>query len=424
MPPPSRSEDVREYAVPLGTTAPTVPFDRSELDLAPLAQSAVVGLGEATHGTREFFRLKDRVIRALVERCGFRTIAIEAPVAGTMPADPYVFDGRGTAEGSLAEMNRWQWGTEAIRDLLEWVRSFNEGRPPTDRVRVRGIDLSTPSATAERLQSVLRKFDPHLAESDAMTALTSLEVSADGASRRRRLDDALTRCAAIAGRLTEGGPPDDDPGSVESWRTARHLCRVVERNCEWHRVRHEHDGPHPAGMATRDRLMAENVAWAAERDRGEGVVVWAHNSHVQRGTFDDGQDWTDEEAMGEHLRRGFGDRYVPLGFDFGRGSFRALGGEGSDVDGVGTFTAKGPIDGSATEPFDAMAVSPSFLELASASDDANLEPWFARPQAIRRIGSVYSPSAPSEERYQRTILPESFDGVVYVRESTPSVPLA
>lgn len=100
MPSTSRSEDIREYAVPLETTAPAVPFDCSELDLAPLAQSAVVGLGEATHGTREFFHLKDRVIRALVERGGFRTIAIEAPVAATMTADGYVFDGRGTAEGA------------------------------------------------------------------------------------------------------------------------------------------------------------------------------------------------------------------------------------------------------------------------------------------------------------------------------------
>ncbi len=410
-----------EHATALSSTDPGA--DRA--DLAPLADrldgADVVGLGEATHGTREFFRLKCRVIRLLVEQRGFRTVAFEADVAAMLAADRHVRHGERDPKTALAGLRKWQWQTEAVADLLGWLREFNEGRPPGDRVRVRGIDLSDPSAPAGPLGEHLQRADVIPVPNDLDSLAASEGPPADDALRDRYLARSQAAATAVGKRLDANREAFVDATSAAEWERTRHLCRVVVRNCEWHRVRHEQDGPHEAGMAERDRLLAENVAWCLERDPGEGVAVWAHDGHVQRGTFDDGRPWTDAETMGEHLDREFGDRYRPLGFDFGRGSFRAI--SATDPDGEPrTFAVGDPLDGSATTYFDALD-SPRFLDLASAGNDARLAGWFDGHPGVRYVGSVYDPDVDPGDYYQRTDLPASYDGLFFVGESTPTRPL-
>jgi erythromycin esterase len=420
---------LREYVTELSTV---VPVDDAT-DLEPVddvvADAAVVGLGEATHGTRECFECKHRLVRYLVERRGFRTVAFEADVAAMHAANEYVQSGDGDPAAALGELDMWQWRTEAVRDLLAWLRAFNDGRPPNDRVRVRGIDLSDPHAPATRLRATLQSLDVVDADAEELVALTARGVPDDDADRREWLD-AVERAArslrdAIDDRTTTGDDRTIREG-VDAERcnlsTARHLCRVVVQNCEWARVRHEHDGPHPAGMAARDRLMAENVANLVEREVSNGVAVWAHNGHVQRGTFDDGEPWTDESTLGDHLDRRFGRRYVPIGFDAARGRFRAVERDTASGD-PSTFSLDDPVDGSVTERLDELTAGPSFLDVAAAATDDELDAWLRQPKQVRYVGTVYAPNAPAAESYQRTPVAASYDGLVFVDQSTPTRPL-
>jgi erythromycin esterase len=430
-----------DHAVPLSATTPASGKDALADDDSPsgaarladrLADATVAGLGEATHGTRECFRLKRRLIRSLVGHHGFRTVAFEAGVSATLPADEYVRRGTDdggrwgadTPEAALAELDKWMWQTEAVRELLLWLRSFNEDRPPEDRVRVRGIDLGDPSEPASGLKSYFEAVDPEYAErADELAALADFEVpEADDASDRR-LAEAEQIANAVADRLDQRREAYVSASSDDEWRVARRLCRVVEQACEWHRVRHRREGPHAEGMAERDRLMAENALYWAERDPGEGVAVWAHNSHVQRGTFDDGQVWTDATTMGERLDRSLGDSYRALCFDFARGSFRAVSaGGGSGGTGPQVFSVGDPPGDTATAHLDALDAAPCFLDVASAADDPRLEAWFDRPRCLRWVGTVYDPDDPADH-YLRTDLPASFDYLLFVGKSTPTRPL-
>lgn len=421
-----------EHTTPLATLDPAADRD----DLAPVVEhlrgADAVGLGEATHGTREFVRLKHRLVRALVERLGFRTVALEADSAATLAVDDYVRRGVGDPESALASLTIWPWKVEGMAALVRWLRAFNEARPPDDRVRVRGISPADPGAAAERLLSSLRGVDPALVEAvgGELQRLAAEERPDDDGARRERVatglrvaDDVLTRLdehreAHVAARSSAA------VGSGVKYDRARHLCRAVEHGCEWYRTRYDHGGPHPEGMAERDRLMAETVVRCRERDPGAGVAVWAHNGHVERGTFDDGTAWAGVETMGHHLARTFGDRYRPLGFDVGRGRFRAV----ADVDDPDervprTFPAGDPLDGTATAHFDALGSAPRFVDLAAAGDDPTLAAWFDGERRIRHVGSVYDPDATPDANYLRTDLREAFDGLLFVEAGTPTVPL-
>lgn len=130
-------------AHPLRTSEPTGPMT----DLRPFGRmvddATIVGVGEATHGSHEFFALKDRVLRYLVKEKGFRTFALEAPWSTGLKLDHYVQTGQGDPRAIMrAEFVRAYrfWNTEEYVDLVEWMRAWNQ-RHPGDRVRFVGADL-------------------------------------------------------------------------------------------------------------------------------------------------------------------------------------------------------------------------------------------------------------------------------------------
>lgn len=414
---------LREHAVPL---EPGPPSDGATLP-APLASSLggarIVGLGEATHGTRECFEQKHRLIRWLVSEREFRTVAFEADAAAATALDAFVRGGNEfartppDADSALAGLDMWQWRTEAVRDLLDWLRAFNADRAPGEQVRVRGVDLSTPAAPATPLRRYFEAVDAGAVGSEPLRTIAEATVPDDADERERALAEVDSAAESLADRLDANR---EASSSADAWRTARHYCGVIEQACEWTRVRHEQPGPHPAGMATRDRFMAENALWALDRDPGAGVALWAHDGHVQRGTFDDGTLWADVPTMGERLARELGDGYRPIGFDFARGSFRAVG-RGSGE--VGTFSVGDPPDDSATAAFAAVGNAPYAFDLDAAAADDRLDRWLAADRRTRYVGSVFDPDGEGKSD-ARTDLPASFDWLLVLPESTPTVQVA
>lgn len=417
---------LRPHLTPLSSTDPGA----DPADLEPLAAelegAAVVGLGEATHGTREFLRLKHRLIRFLVGR-GVRTVAFEADFTAMLAVDEFVRGEGGSAAAALDDLTMWQWRTEAVRALLEWLRSFNEGRPASDRVRICGVDLGTADRPARRLQSMISGVETvEEAPTEALARILDLDVSGgvtdEGRTRDEYLDATTAAARSVRAHLDDHQAAYRTAFSDDEWHVAHRLPRVIEMTCEWHRVRHRHEGPHPDGMAERDRLMAENLAWWHGRDTGTAVILWAHNSHVKRGTFDDGQRWTDERTMGAHLDRQFGDRYRPFGFDVGRGSVRAIPGDEPDADEIRVYDFDEPPAGSATAELANLDEAPCFLDLRGVAGDSRLESWSGEPSRIRWVGSVYDPDAPHAGHTMETDLPRSFDGLFFVERSSPTRP--
>ncbi|ERH10706.1 MAG: erythromycin esterase related protein [halophilic archaeon J07HX64] len=167
----------------------------------------VVGLGEATHGTRECFLLKTGLVRELVEHHGIRTLAMEADVTETRALDAFVRQDVGGPTAALCELHKWMWQVESIRDLLVWLRSFNRTRPADDQVRVRGLDLSHPAAPVTPLRSYLETVDPEYAEqSNALSRLATFAgetVPEDAGAREDLLGRVERAVATVADRLDD-----------------------------------------------------------------------------------------------------------------------------------------------------------------------------------------------------------------------------
>jgi erythromycin esterase-like protein len=158
-PHPEPEELVRQIgrtAIPLHSVDPGNGFT----DLAPLDRIwqgvRVVALGEATHGTSEFFRMKHRLTEFLVARLGFRYFALELDARRAKPIDEYIQGERGN--NPVAGLG-WPWGTREMAAMVDWMRNYNASVPTAARVHFRGIDYQGERRDFRMAQNTLTLLD-------------------------------------------------------------------------------------------------------------------------------------------------------------------------------------------------------------------------------------------------------------------------
>jgi erythromycin esterase-like protein len=142
--------------------------EESFADLKPLKQVLrgvrIVGLGEGTHGTHEFFRLKHRLVQFLVKEAGFTLFAMELSYAASSAINEYVLYGKGDRDKVLARQGLWAWDTQEVSELIEWLRQYNSRVPMEKKVRFIGIDFNTNGQAIELVSNYLAKVAPERLE--------------------------------------------------------------------------------------------------------------------------------------------------------------------------------------------------------------------------------------------------------------------
>ncbi|WP_395842540.1 erythromycin esterase family protein [Archangium violaceum] len=153
----------------------------------------VVALGEATHGTREFFQLKHRMFEFLVTRMGFTVFAIEAPFTGAWAINDYVLTGQGEPAAALAGLRFWTWQTEEVLALIHWMRAYNTSPEHPRKLKFYGVDMQAVHQEAARVVlAYLARVDPEHAE-----ALRVLHRTG-GTGRQPRCDARRDRGATVS----------------------------------------------------------------------------------------------------------------------------------------------------------------------------------------------------------------------------------
>ena len=151
------TEWIRANAIRLSTTEAGHGFADMQA-LKPLIGNArIVSLGEATHGTREFFQLKHRMLEFLATEMGFTIFSIEANMPEAYRLNDYVLNGTGDPAELLRGMYFWTWNTEEVLEMIRWMRAFNaSGR---GRVQFTGFDMQTHTVALDIVQQFVRRYD-------------------------------------------------------------------------------------------------------------------------------------------------------------------------------------------------------------------------------------------------------------------------
>lgn len=136
-------------------------------DMQPLKAvvggARIVSLGEATHGTREFFQLKHCKLEFLAAQMGFTIFGIEANMPEAYRLNDYVLHGTGDPLSLIKGMYFWTWVTEEVLDMVKWMREFNASGK--GRLQVTGFDMQTPAVALQIAHSCLERHDPEYSAS-------------------------------------------------------------------------------------------------------------------------------------------------------------------------------------------------------------------------------------------------------------------
>ncbi len=407
---------IRENAVRLATAEPESGIGELQPLKTLIGEARVVGLGEATHGTREFFQLKHRIFEFLVEEMGFNVFAIEANWPETLAINDYVLHGKGDPRQVLAGIYYWSWNTEEVLELIKWMRRYNADPAHEPKIRFYGVDMQIPTLAVREAVAYVARLDQDWArELEATIAPLNVLRIVD---REFSSDQCRALEAGIAGtleRLDAERARFVERTGERDWVLGRQHMEILRQVLEL--VSEKRDD-----SLIRDRAMARNVQWILDTEPPDTrVVIWAHNGHVAR----DANHIVPQSAnawapMGAYLAEALGDDYVPLGFVFNQGSFRAFdftqGGEESR--GIREFTI-GPAPPSSFAATFARTGLPIFvLDLRHAEGEAAR--WLADPHPLRSIGSGF---VDEEAMINPIVLPAAFDGVIFVERTTKSLPV-
>jgi erythromycin esterase len=393
---------IRERALSLRTTEPTDDFSDLMHLKAFIGDARVVALGEASHGGREFFTMKHRLLRFLVKEMGFTLLGFEDGWAESLTASRYVESGLGSAEEAVDDLLAWPWKVQEVVDMLSWMRGYNESRGSAPAVSFQGFDMQQPYGAMQIVLEYLRRVDPAAAER-AESRYTCLGAGSDYGNLP---PDVKTECRATLQQIHDGLAANrasyEAASSPRDFTQAHFAARVVLQAEELASTRGDFE--------PRDRYMAENLAWLLEQQGPNArAVVWAHNGHVGTVPYV-GHEYP---SMGMRLRERFGSSLRVIGFEFYSGSFNATAGRLS----VNTVSAATP--GGYGEGFHSLGIPLFFLDLRGITRSSSATDWLVGPRRIWDIGHRFSPANPQQTTAEIS-LPSMFDAVIFVDRITPT----
>jgi erythromycin esterase len=400
---------LKTRAIPLRTLA----VNQNRANLAPLKavlrDVRIVGLGEQTHGTHEFFEVKHRLLDFLVREMGFRVLVMEGSYAGWEQINEYVTGNRNDGDRALTEQGFWAWNTEEMKAVIDWARQYNKTVPATEQLRFVGIDPQFNQPAKSKLLDYLRRTAPErVAPTAAFFALEPDSLT--------RTDQAAGTMAALQSLYTELG------AYLEKRRKSDRDTTEIRQMQEYVRVLAQDISTYAdidsAGVAARDRIMAENFRRLVDREPpGTRFVFWGHNGHVATG----GNSLF--KPVGAYLRETYDSAYYALGCSFNAGTFlaRDVTIADSSRQWLNEFTVK-PAPRLSVDWYLAQAGQKNFIiDFRTAPQTAASRAWLAEPLPMRSIGSVYKSAVPSAYFYP-VQLDERFDGLLFVTTSTRTHP--
>ena len=407
------AEAARSWLATNATRLETVEAGHGFADLQPLkpiiGPARIVALGEATHGTREFFQLKHRMLEFLVTEMGFNLFAIEATMPESFDINDYVLTGRGDPEKALAGIYFWTWDTEEVRAMIEWMRSYNADPRHARKVKFYGFDMQSAPRAAKVTLAYLRKVDPPQAEMAEKTLAILANPYTDAGFDMLPRDQKTAATKTIQAVLSDFDRRKLDyirRSSAEDWAIARQHARVLSQNIELR-------SPNTLGESQlRDRAMAENIRWIMEHEGPDAkAVVWAHNGHVS----------TSEGGMGWYLRRNYGPDMVVFGFAFNQGGFQAREGPVQTKGELRPFEVPPAPAGSLDALLASADLQIAAIDLRTLPKSGPVAEWFAVPHDTREFGAV---AFENSSGLDKQCVPKIYDGLLFVEKTTPARPLS
>ena len=409
-------EGVRRRALPLDGDASLDPL------LERIGDARIVLLGEASHGTSDYYTWRDRISRRLIEEKGFDFIAVEGDWPDCYTVNLYAKGWNDTGDNAREVLHAferwptWMWANEEVVRLAEWLREWNDGRPDERRVGFYGLDVYSLWESMDVVTRYLERRDPALA-ARVRRAYGCFDPYEDDVQEYAFATAAVpTDCEEeVVRTLAElrAKGPDFARDNPEAFFNAEQNALVAKNGELYYRTMIRGGA---ASWNVRDTHMMETLERLLKHHGPDSkAIVWEHNTHVGDARATD-MARAGMVNIGQLARQSYGDDVVIAGFSSYAGTVIAGEEWGAPME---RMTVPEARDGSWESVLhragdgDKLLLLDDFDEVEGALD----------PRGHRAIGVVYRPEHERFGNYVPTVLPYRYDALLYIDRSEALRPL-
>jgi erythromycin esterase-like protein len=382
----------------------------------------IVMLGEATHGTSEFYRARAAITRQLIEHHGFNIVAVEADwpdaaaldhVVRQLPSEP-------PKERPFERFPTWMWRNIEVKQFIDYLRFHNDACAADRRVEFRGLDVYSLNSSIAAVIAYLERIDPERARAarERYSCLTPWQADPAGYGRAvlSGRDSCEDEVVAQLRELLSHRLSHPEVGG-EAFFSAAQNARIVRAAEQYYRIMYRGS---TESWNLRDRHMFDTLQYVMhERGPQAKAVVWAHNSHIGNAAATS-MGWGGEFNVGELVRNAYGDEAVLIGFGTDRGTVAAASDWGGEMEIKSVRPAR---EDSYEYLFRRTGLARSLTDLRPPGR-GELRDRLTGPRLERAIGVIYRPETELLSHYFEAVLPEQFDAFVWFEDTKAVTPLA
>jgi erythromycin esterase-like protein len=419
------AELVREVAQPLTGS----PNDYDPL-LELIGDARIVPLGEASHGTHEFYFERAAITKRLIAEKGFTVLAIEADWPDASRVHRYVrgVSNDANANEALSGFRRfptWMWRNMVVVEFVQWLREFNKDVDPKRApAGFYGMDLYSLHASIDAVLGYLQKVDPSAAQRARLRYSCFDHFSrepqeygyAATVGATESCEDVVVEQLLELQRKAGEFLSRDGGVAAEEFFFAEQNARLVKNAEQYYRSMFR---GRASSWNLRDRHMVETIeALVTHLDgsRQPKAIIWAHNSHVSDARATE-MSQHGELNVGQLVRERFGEEAVLIGFSTHHGTVTAASDWGARAERKNVRPALG---GSYEEIFHQTGLSRFWIDLRNVGDKVGV---LYGPRLERAIGVIYRPETERLSHYFHARLPKQFDAIIHIDETRAVEPL-
>jgi erythromycin esterase-like protein len=399
--------------------------------LESIGNARFVLLGEATHGTHEFYRERAEITQRLITEKGFTAVAIEADFPDAARVNRYI-QGKGEdsdaieALGGFQRFPAWMWRNADVLDFVGWLRAHNEGQPRSEpKVGFYGLDLYSMNASIEAVLQYLDRVDPAAANLARKRYGCFHTYGGDtqkygyetALGQGHSCEDAVVSQFVDLYSRTLQSAHGHGREAAEDLFVAKQNARLVKNAEEYYRMMYRSD---VSSWNLRDNHMVETLfeleQHLDQRRTPPKIVVWAHNSHLGDARATE-MGYRGEWNVGQLVRQRYPAQTRLVGFTTYQGTVTAASGWGGSAE---RKRVRPALPGSFEALFHEAQLNRSLLLL---KDSITLRQALHEPRLERAIGVIYRPENERQSHYFQSQLVDQFDAVIHLDETRAVEPL-
>lgn len=369
------------------------------------ANAKIFGFGETTHQGKEFFDLKAKFFKYLVEKQGVKVFIIEDSYTSEAGINEWISGGNGNVETIANNFSIGFWHCKEVVNLLEWMRNYNLNKTNEEQIHFYGMDIQDVKKINLEIRNLVKKYNAPINEELLLVVDKCVEKKVKYAEKTDWADIQIPKLKKIDSTLLDF-KKGIKKEQIEEFNSVIRALNYLLKYTQY--VQHHYS-------QDRDLLMFENAKWIIENKSKNGkAFIWAHNEHINNkiaGNYSNRHIYN----LGRHLKEYYKSDYYSVGFDFGTGTLAGYFSTDNEKPSWHKFELRAPFANTYAKTLIDAKEEIYFIDMSKALDSNSSNFFKKKTKQIVAGGGGFNPK--NNNLYQKKFS-EMYDGLIFVKNIT------